>query len=403
MSQHLPDPELDAQLTQSPPALLHPDWEEEWSNPDGDIPISPDVRSAIEHPYANYQIIAALAASTPSGLIDDTALSADLVAKRAARGDTTYTFPPAPAATGPLTLIDIGLLVSVATAWPSWVALWLNDSAPAAHAPTIAAWSAIPIACTAAALARAHPNRWPWLRRDDSTYTAAEHTQLQRARADWPGRGQLADYSNAAQLQAQWDRRWPYVDHCGAAAAVWAEPHLVGLAHCIADDIESGKAWNSELFDVHRVRIDLPATLAEIRLRAFRIWRIRADTVKPAGDVDPDGSAIRRYREITDAVTAAENRLVALVDELARYSASLKPIDRLVEELAALSLSSERVSDNAVRQLQIDAAGSEFQLRDIRDARAELVDIEANLTGRLDILHAALHTPDAALPLVATS
>lgn len=235
--------------------------------------------------------------------------------------------------------------------------------------------------------------RRPWRRRNSNTYTAAEHAQLQRARADWPGRGQLADYSNAAQLQAQWDRRWPYVDHCGAAAAVWAEPHLVGLAHCIADDIESGKAWNSELFDVHRVRIDLPATLAEIRLRAFRIWRIRADTVEPAGAVDPDGSAMRRYREIT----------VALVDELARYSASLKPIDKLVEDLAALSLSSERVSDNAVRQLQIDAAGSEFQASDIRAARADLVEIEANLTGRLDVLHAALHTPEAALPLAAPS
>lgn len=153
--------------------------------------------------------------------------------------------------------------------------------------------------------------------------------------------------------------------------------------------------------DVHRVRIDLPATLAEIQLRAFRIWRIRADTVEPAASVDPDGSAMRRYRDITDALAAAEERLVALVDELARYSVSLKPIDGLVEELAALSLSSERVSDNAVRQLQIDAAGSEFQRRDIRDARAELVDLEANLTGQLDVLHAALHTPDATLPLVA--
>lgn len=400
MDEHLPALSPDRDGPKPPRALRNPAWEEEWSNPDGDIPVSPEVRSSIPHPYRNYEIVAALAESSPSGLVDDTALPADLIAKRAARGDTTYTPPADPGQHRPLNVADFGVLVGIIGSWPAWVAVCITD-----HASLIqtAAWSALPISMTALGAARAHPLVLNRLIRKHNTYTRDEHAQLQRASADWPGRAHLSAFSNASQLQHEWDRRWPYAVHAGAAAAVWPEPHLVGLAHCIAADISAGKAWNSELFDVHRVRIDLPATLREIRLRAFRIWRIRADTLAPTAAADPDGSAMRRYREINDALTDAQDRLVAMIRELASYSAALKPIDALVDEIESLALSTQRVSDDAVRQLRIDAAGSEFTRVDICDARAELADLNANLTSQLGVLHAALRLPESALPLPTAS
>ena len=79
----------------------------------------------------------------------------------------------------------------------------------------------------------------------------------------------------------------------------------------------------------------------------------------------------------------------------------MAPINALVDEISALTLSTERVSDDAVRQLRIDGAASELERAQISDARAELADLTANLTGRLEVLHSQLHLPAAALPLAA--
>lgn len=383
------------------PALHRSAWMEEWSNPDGDIPLSPEVRSTIPHPYSNYEIVQALAESSPSGLVDESALSADLVAKWAARGDTIYTPPPNLDKKHPLTGAEIGLLAAIPVTWGLSVTALLTNTFP--YGPADAMTFMVPISLTAIAYMIKHRYLPDRLRRIRDPYTRQQHAQLQRATADWPRPAQLSTYSNADRLQSEWDRRWPYVNRPGAAAAVWREPHLVGLAHRIAADITAGSAWQSELFDVHRVRINLPATLSEIRLRAFRIWRIRADTVAPTTAADPDGSAARRYQEITDALTDAEDRLIAMIAELAAYNSTLKPINALVDEIAALRLSAERVSEDSVRQLRIDAAGSDFKRIEIADTRTELEDLNANLTSQLEVLHSSLHLPESPLLLASTN
>lgn len=219
---------------------------------------------------------------------------------------------------------------------------------------------------------------------------------MSRAVADWPGRSSLSGYANAKTLRSEWDQRWQWASNHGAAAAVWREPHLVGIATPIAADIRASNAWDSVLFDTHRVRVNLDTTLRDIRLRAHRIWRIRADTVTP---VETTGPAARRYQEVISAVDDAWNTLVALVTELDAYRAELAPIDALVEEITALQLCSERVSDDALRQLHIDAAGNELKRSAIADTSAELADLTANLTGRLEVLRCALRAPSSTLAL----
>lgn len=379
------------------PSLPQPtdgQWMEEWANPDADIPLSNDVRTGIPHTYSAREIVDALDASTPSGIVDDTALSADLVAKRAARGDTRYV-PPAPRDSPSLTGYRILLIAAIPVLWVLAVAAVVTGFVTGAVA--IAANLALPAIFTGGMYTWAHR---PTLLRHDP-YTPEEHAALQRAVADWPGRAHLALYSDGAALRSTWDARWPWAGDQGAAAAVWREPHLVDISQLIANDITSGTGWRSDLFDTHRVRIDVPATLANIRLRAFRIWRIRADTLAPTAATDPDGAAAQRYREITEALAEAEEQLVAIIGELWDYRCSMAPINALVDEISALTLSTERVSDDAVRQLRIDGAASELERAQISDARAELADLTANLTGRLEVLHSQLHLAAAALPLAA--
>lgn len=389
-----PDPgHLD---TSSLPRSSDGQWMEEWANPDADIPLPDDVLTGIPHTYSAREIVDALDASTPSGILDDTALPADLIAKRATRGDTLYT-PPVPRTTLSLTGFRITLLAAIPVLWALAVAAVVTGFVTGAGA--IVGSLAVPTVFTAGIWTWAHR---PTLLHHDP-YTPEEHAALQRATADWPGRAHLARYSDRAALQSTWDDRWPWAGDKGAAAAVWREPHLVGISQLIADDITSGTAWGSDLFDTHRVRIDVPSTLTNIRMRAFRIWRIRADTLAPTEATDPDGAAARRYKDITDALADAEEQLIAIVGELWDYRCSMAPINSLVDEISALNLSTERVSDDAVHQLRIDGAASELERAHISDARGELADLKANLTARLEVLHSQLHLPAAALPLVAKS
>lgn len=382
------------QDTSSLPQPSDGQWMEEWANPDADIPLSNDVDTGIPHTYSAREIVDALDASTPSGILDDTALPADLIAKRAARGDIPYC-PPAPRKSLSLTGFRVTLLAAIPILWALAVAGVVTGFVTGVVA--IIGCLAVPTVFTGGIWTWAH--RPTLLHRDP--YTPEDHAALQRAMADWPGRAHLALYSDRAALRATWDDRWPWAGDKGAAAAVWREPHLVGISQLIANDITSGTAWRSDLFDTHRVRIDVPATLTNIRMRAFRIWRIRADTLAPTEASDPDGAAARRYTEITDALAEAEKQLIAIVWELWDYRCSMAPINSLVDEISALNLSTERVSDDALRQLRIDGAASALERTQISDAHGELADLKANLTARLEVLHSQLHLPAAALPLVA--
>ena len=167
-------------------------------------------------------------------------------------------------------------------------------------------------------------------------YTADELATLDAASIDWPAVPEELDrYANGEALRRESRNRWTSRIQSGGAALVWREPHLVAAATLLGRDIGSSPAWNSELFDIHRVRIDLEQTLDDIYLRAHRIWRARANLVPPPSK-DPADVVARRNAEITDAAGDAWNTLVALVRQLQDYRKSLTPVDAIFAEIRAL-------------------------------------------------------------------
>ena len=109
----------------------------------------------------------------------------------------------------------------------------------------------------------------------------------------------------------------------------------------------------------------------------------------------------RRNNEITDAATAAWDTLAELVRQLQDYRAQLTPIDKVVTEIGALDQSSHRITDDAVRQLHIDAAGNTLHRGDVHEATTELADLNANLAARLATLRQSLTDTTNGLPLSA--
>jgi hypothetical protein len=221
-------------------------------------------------------------------------------------------------------------------------------------------------------------------------YTADELATLDAASIDWPAVPEELDrYANGESLRREWHNRWMSRIHPGGAAVVWREPHLVAVATLLGRDIRSSPAWNSDLLDIHRVRIDLERTLDDIYLRAHRIWRARANLVPPPRK-DPSDVVARRNAEITDAAGDAWNTLVALVRQLQDYRKSLTPVDEIFTEIRALQQSSVRITDDAVRQLHVDAAGNTLHTGAVGAATAELADLNANLAARLSTLRQSL-------------
>jgi hypothetical protein len=161
------------------------------------------------------------------------------------------------------------------------------------------------------------------------------------------------------------------------------------VATLLGRDIRSSPAWNSELLDIHRVRIDLEQTLDDIYVRAHRIWRARTNLVPPPSK-DPADVVVRRNAEIADAAGDAWNTLVALVRQLQNYRKSLTPIDAIFAEIRALQQSSLRITDDAVRQLHVDAAGNTLHTGAVGAATVELADLNANLAARLATLRQSL-------------
>lgn len=221
-------------------------------------------------------------------------------------------------------------------------------------------------------------------------YTADELATLDAASIDWPAvPEELERYANGEALRREWHNRWMSRIHPGGAALVWREPHLVAVATLLGRDIRSSPAWNNDLLDIHRVRIDLERTLDDIYLRAHRIWRARANLVPPPSK-DPADVVARRNTEITDAAADAWNTLVTLVRQLQDYRKSLTPVDAIFAEIRALQQSSLRITDDAVRQLHVDAAGNTLHTGAVGAATAELADLNANLAARLTTLRQSL-------------
>jgi hypothetical protein len=232
-------------------------------------------------------------------------------------------------------------------------------------------------------------------------YTDDELATLDAASIDWPAVPEELDrYPNGEVLRREWHSRWMWRIRPGAAALVWREPHLVAVATLIGRDIRSSAAWKSDLFDIHRVRIDMDQTLDDIYLRAHRIWRARANLVPPPTK-DPDDVVARRNAEIADAATDAWETLVELMRQLQDYHKQLAPIDAVFAEITALQTSTLRVTDAAVHQLHVDAAGNTLQSDTVNEASAELADLNANLAARLRTLRQSLTTTANGLAIIA--
>ena len=109
----------------------------------------------------------------------------------------------------------------------------------------------------------------------------------------------------------------------------------------------------------------------------------------------------RRNAEIADAATDAWETLVELMRQLQDYHKQLAPIDAVFAEITALQTSTLRVTDAAVHQLHVDAAGNTLQSDTVNEASAELADLNANLAARLRTLRQSLTTTANGLAIIA--
>lgn len=214
---------------------------------------------------------------------------------------------------------------------------------------------------------------------------------IAEAAVDWPAHPEeLQAYPNSSGLQTEWERRWPWRPLPGAAALVWRESHAVAAAELIAHDIRASRAWNSELLDLHRLKINLDETLWQIRVKAHRIWRVHAN-LEPVDE--PNDMIEARNAQITAAANRAFLTLADMVQQLATYRDQLAPLDRQIAEIQALQRSTQNVTDDDLRQLNIDAASNELQTDTINAAALELAEVNANLQARLEFLQTTLAAP----------
>lgn len=378
--------------------------------------ISEDIRTPIDHEYSAAELIEALPAR---GRVDPTTLSAALVAKAAAHHDDLSSIGASSRAQVPdprrgvLRHVLLGALLAAVIGVFSWVIV----------AGTGAVAEAIYDMCSELVLlgffSLAHPwvlmwtgaavgavgwgcERFGWrLPRSLPLYTDDELCQLESGVAAWPEMAEDLDgYANSEALHEQWAQRWRWSDTPGAAALVWREPHLVAIAALICGDIANSRAWRSELFDLHRIRIDLDQTLIDIHLRAHRIWSARANLIPVTGEL-PDDPVRRRNDDVTAAADDAWSTLVELVRQLQDYQRQIAPIDAMLTDIEALQLSAMRIPDAAVQQLFVDAANNEAHAGQITNATAELAELNANLEARLHLVREALGQPASVLPVSA--
>lgn len=350
----------------------------------GALPLRPHIDPAIELPiqlgYTDAKQI--IDAFTPRcGQIDRTTLSERIIAKLDRRNTLRWDLQDDQVRNKEL-LLKAVVLCGIAVAAIS-LGLWAAAEGATATA-TILLVCAIAAGVGAGALD--FNRRRNQLDRQDLDVIA-------EAVVDWPSYpDELDAYPNSAALQAEWESRWQWRPLPGAAALVWREPHAVAAAELIAQDIRASRAWNSELLDLHRLKINLDETLWQIRVRAHRIWRVHANLVPNTLD-EPNDMIEARNAEITAAANRAFLTLVDMVQQLATYRDQLAPLDRQIAEIQALQRSTQNVSDDDLRQLNIDAALNEMHTEAINAAALELAEVNANLQARLEFLQTTLAAP----------
>lgn len=373
-----------------------------------EVSVPAEVSSSFPAEYSGRELVSALGST---GLLNTSALSAELIAKRVRRGespdnrDVVWVVADANKGTDarrtseanrtpaiPLWLIRSGgVLAGLAVLWAilAVVVLCVGVGANALVEGVVVSLGAA--VAGAGALAGLTYTGYR-VKTRDLEYSSAEVQQLTAATVDWPGRGGLESYPNGKKLLAEWDSRWgKSPGEVGAAAVVWPEARLVAVANLIAKDIRSSDAWGSELCDEQRVRIDLDSTLRDIRRRAHLIWSVHASLVWPADNNPQRDLVVARNNDMQAAARVAWDSLTALVAQLRDYYINqLKPIDALLADIAKVSASQAWMPDSALLQLHIDAAGNELRREDIAAAGAALQDLRADLSARFEFLRQTL-------------
>ncbi len=157
-------------------------------------------------------------------------------------------------------------------------------------------------------------------------YDLEERQYLDASVADWPEHESRYAKSLPDDMRLRQDFFTGKGIRSGVAALVWREPHLVAISQLIADDIVTSDTWLEHDIRYHRARIDLIATLDDIRLRAHRIWRTN---ISGYHDAEPPVQVQR-------AAETAWEVLVHIVGQLADYSKALQALDALTRQRQAL-------------------------------------------------------------------
>lgn len=159
----------------------------------------------------------------------------------------------------------------------------------------------------------------------------------------WPNRDALLD---------EWRTRdrTNDVGYGGAPVYVWKEAHLVGIALQFSRQITRSRVWSeSDEAEYDARRRGLDQSIASIRLRAHRIWRLHANAAPGlAGDPGAQSSAAAVWAALVDEVA-----------ELGDLAAAAKTIDELRDRQATLPHASGRL-DQDERQIYVDAARLEL-------------------------------------------
>ncbi|CPV66303.1 hypothetical protein [Mycobacteroides abscessus] len=157
-------------------------------------------------------------------------------------------------------------------------------------------------------------------------YDREEQQYLDASVADWPEHESCYAKSLPDDMRLRQDFFTGKGIRSGVAALVWREPHLVAISQLIADDIVTSDTWLEHDIRDHRARVDLVATLDDIRLRAHRIWRTN---INGYYDAEPPVQVQR-------AAETAWEVLVHIVGQLADYSKALHALDALTRQRQAL-------------------------------------------------------------------
>ncbi len=164
------------------------------------------------------------------------------------------------------------------------------------------------------------------------------------------------------------------------------ETRLLGLAVLISEEIRRSPAWNNPILDQHGVRIDLDATLGDISGRAYRVWRIRTDAAWPLGQSEFATVLHQQFAEYAQAARMAEAALRDHVAALAEYLGELRPLERMLRDLALLRRAAEHCDDRLLRQLYADATGGWTDAARVRDHATDLRDLSVSLDAQFQYL-----------------